>query len=208
MDDAYPIAALVAAAAHGDHDAWTSLVSRYTPLVASVIRGYRLAAYDAEDVGQTVWLRLVEHLGELREPRALPMWIVTTTRNECLRVLRTGRRTYPIDFTEERGVLEELNGVAPDDRLLQAERQQMLLAAFAALPEQQRQLMLLLITDPPTSYAEISRRLDIAVGSIGPTRARALQRLREYPSIAEWRYSEPTSDGKGGGRHGVASLER
>lgn len=213
MDNAYPVAALVEAAAHGDHAAWSALVSRYTPLVATVIRSFQLPRYDAEDVGQTVWLRLVEHLGKLREPRALPMWIITTTRNECLRLLKNSRRTRPFDPTGDAG---EPSGFAPDsaertepdERIITLERHQMLLAAFAELPGQQRELMLLLIADPPVPYAEISRRLGMAIGSIGPTRARALQRLRECPAIADWHDSDILFRGEGGGRHDVAGFSR
>src|SRR5687768_6246105 len=96
------VTALVRAAGQGDQTAWADLVDRYAPLVASVVHGFRLPPHDAEDVLQTVWLRLVEHLGDLREPRALPMWIITTTRNECLRLLRRGQRSRPFDPLDER----------------------------------------------------------------------------------------------------------
>ena len=88
---------LVAAAAQGDQRAWAALVERYVPLVYSIIRRYRLSDKDAEDVSQTVWLRLVEHLGAIREPQALPGWLATTTRHEALGVLRSKRRTDPVD---------------------------------------------------------------------------------------------------------------
>ena len=83
---------LVAAAVSGDQAAWNSLVERFAPLVTSVIRRFRLTEGDADDVRQNTWLRLVEHLEGIREPRALPGWIVTTTRNEALRVLSARRR--------------------------------------------------------------------------------------------------------------------
>ena len=83
---------LVRAANNGDSSAWNALVSRYTPLVESVTRRYRLSLSDAEDVSQVVWLRLFENLRRLREPRALPGWIRTTTKNEALRLLALGRR--------------------------------------------------------------------------------------------------------------------
>jgi len=83
---------LVRAANNGDSSAWNALVSRYTPLVESVTRRYRLSLSDAEDVSQVVWLRLFENRRRLREPRALPGWIRTTTKNEALRLLALGRR--------------------------------------------------------------------------------------------------------------------
>jgi RNA polymerase sigma factor (sigma-70 family) len=184
MDDDDPLVSLVHAAADGDQAAWRELVSRFAPLALSVVRRYRLSDKDTEDVCQTLWLRLVEHLGELREPRALPGWIVTTLRNDCLRLLFTNQRTRPYDPLAEPSPAGRADGDDLDDAMLHEERHEALLQAFAELPEHQRQLLLLLVEDPPLSYREISRRLQIPVGSIGPTRARALQRLRACPSLA------------------------
>src|SRR3954453_18526506 len=75
------VPALVARAQSGDADAWNVLVNRYAPLVASVIRGFRVYGADADDVGQVVWLRLVEPLADLHEPNAIARWIVTITRH-------------------------------------------------------------------------------------------------------------------------------
>jgi RNA polymerase sigma factor (sigma-70 family) len=175
--DECPVPDLVAEALAGDRSSWNRLVERYTPLVLSVVHRHRLQGSDAEDVVQTLWLRLIEHLGTIREPRALPGWIVTTTRNECLHVLRARRVVSPTDLGENG---QPVAAVMPDldNDLLEAERHEALLAALAELPERQRSLLLLLIEDPPPSYEEISRRLSLPVGSIGPTRARALDRLR------------------------------
>ena len=92
MRDDPTVVALVTRARDGDKDAWDELVERYAPLVFSVCRRYRLAPPDIDDVGQSVWLRLVEHLPGLREPAALPGWIATTTQRECFR-LRLARRS-------------------------------------------------------------------------------------------------------------------
>jgi hypothetical protein len=95
-----PVGDLLAAARQGDPAAWDALVRRYAPLVRAVTRTYRLRDKDAEDVSQVVWLRLVEHLTRLREPLALPKWIITTARRESQRLTKTLRLTVlmnPLD---------------------------------------------------------------------------------------------------------------
>src|SRR5690349_6704989 len=108
---------LVRAARAGDAAAWDALVDRYLPLVTAVIRRLRLSAADADDVNQTVWLRLVEHLDTLREPKALPGWLATTARNEGLRAIRRKGRDLPVD--PEGGVLERGEHVDLDDAIVQ-----------------------------------------------------------------------------------------
>ena len=183
-DEASPVPRLVAAAVDGDAAAWHELVARYTPLVLSVVRRHRLQADDSEDVVQTLWLRLVEHLGELREPAALPGWILTTARNECLRVIRA-RRVMPSSdpFAHRSAAGAEVVDQPMDTGMLEDERHEALLAALAELPERQRALLTLLIEDPPVPYEEVSARLGIPVGSIGPTRSRALARVRAHPAV-------------------------
>jgi RNA polymerase sigma factor (sigma-70 family) len=176
-DDAEPIPALVAAALDGDPDSWNRLVERYTPVVLAVVRRFRLQDSDADDVVQVVWLRVVEKLVRVREPAALPGWLVTTARRECLHLVEARRRVAPTlldDWARPDGSEDP----ALDRDLLEAERHAALLAALAELPDRQRDLLLLLLEDPPLSYDEISARLDMPVGSIGPTRARALARIR------------------------------
>ncbi len=177
-----PVGELVAAALAGDVRCWNGLVQRYTPLLLSVVRRFRLDGSDAEDVVQTVWLRLVEQLGRIREPEALPGWIVTTARHECLHVLDGRRRVAPTDLADQ-GWPDGTGDPPVDTDLLAAERHEALLAALAELPERQRALLLLLLSDPPLPYEEVSQRLGIPVGSIGPTRARALERIRSNPMM-------------------------
>src|SRR5215472_2265634 len=83
----HAVATLVMRARNGDKLAWDALVERYAPLIWSVCRRYRLDGADAGDVGQNVWLQLVNQLGKIRDPAALPGWLITTTRRECIRVL-------------------------------------------------------------------------------------------------------------------------
>ena len=101
MRDDPSVIALVARAAGSDEGAWHELVDRYAPLVWSICARYQLSSADIEDVGQTVWLGLVEQLGKLREPAALPGWLATTTQRECLRVLKVARKYEPFGTDPE-----------------------------------------------------------------------------------------------------------
>jgi RNA polymerase sigma factor (sigma-70 family) len=183
--DDTPVADLVKRAAAGEADAWNRIVDRYAPLVTSVCRRHRLGDADLEDVGATVWLRLVERLDSLREPAALPGWLATTTRNECLAVLRAQGR---LGTTDQQLIADD--GPAPEEFLLEQERRAALRDAFADLGEKCRQLLTLLFAEPPLPYTEISGRLGIAVGGIGPTRSRCLGTLRAHPAMSALRGPE------------------
>jgi RNA polymerase sigma factor (sigma-70 family) len=179
----HPVATLMTRARNGDELAWDALVERYAPLIWSLCRRYRLDAADAGDVGQNVWLQLVNQLGRIRDPAALPGWLATTTRRECLRARNRAQAPH--------AALQALDADnIPDDQastleqVLAAERHAALREAFAHLPPRCQQLIALLIKDPPVPYAEISARLGIPVGSIGPNRRRCLDKLRHYPAIA------------------------
>lgn len=208
MDAEITVAQLVRDATCGSQEAWSQLVHRYTPLVMSVIRRHGLTEEDARDVYQTVWLRLVEHLSRIDEPRALPGWLVSTAKHECLRVIRLVDRTVLQDPTVM-AVSASQDGEQPevDDRLLQEEESEALLAAFAELPDHQRELVALLLVDPPLSYEEIGQRLDVSVGYIGPTRRRALQSLRRSPRLAALD-RRGVHDARGGERNGRDTVQR
>jgi RNA polymerase sigma factor (sigma-70 family) len=184
MRDDPAVIGLVTRAASGDQGAWNEIIERYAPLVWSICVRYRLAPEDIDDVGQTVWLLLVEKLGSLREPAALPGWLATTTQRECLRVIRLANR-------HDHAVLPPMDRIPPDpdarlieEEVIAAERNAALRAALAELPRSCRELMLMLAAEPPCAYAEISATLGVAMGSIGPMRARCLARLRRSPHLA------------------------
>jgi RNA polymerase sigma factor (sigma-70 family) len=172
---------LVTRAREGDGAAWDELVERFLPLVFAVLSRFRLARADADDVNQTVWLRLVEHLDGLREAEALPGWIATTTRNEALKVIRKRDRQLPVDPAGWRGFADDSGPL--DEGLLADERRHALREGLAQISPERRELLLLLLHDPPIPYAEISVRLGRPVGWIGPTRARALEELRATPAF-------------------------
>jgi RNA polymerase sigma factor (sigma-70 family) len=174
---------MVNRAATGDQSAWNRIVERYSPLVWSICLRYRLDRQDSDDVGQSVWLLLVERIGMLREPAALPGWLATTTQRECLRVLRTSRRHDHVELPDEQLSLD-LDAAIIEEELLAAERDAAVRAAFAELPRGCRELLAMLIGEQPHSYEDISATLGMRVGSIGPMRARCLDRLRQSPHIA------------------------
>ena len=174
---------LVSGARNGERVAWGSLVERFAPLVFSVARKFRLSSADCEDVSQVVWLRLWEHMDGLREPKALPGWIVVTTRHEALRVIGLHRRTYEVD-PSVLSVLElDDGGQDVDESLLGRERTSAVRDGLAELGPGQRRLLLLLHAEPRPTYHQIGALLGMPVGSIGPSRARYIEKLRTTRAI-------------------------
>jgi RNA polymerase sigma factor (sigma-70 family) len=175
---------LVTAAAGGDKTAWQALVQRFSGLVWSITRAYHLSRADAADVSQTTWLRLAEHIDKINNPERVGAWLATAARRECLQNIRVNARAVP---TED---MTRFDDPASDDNptegeVLRAEsereeadRAKVIWQAIARLSLRCQQLLRILMTSPPPSYAEVAAALDLPVGSIGPTRARCLQRLR------------------------------
>jgi RNA polymerase sigma factor (sigma-70 family) len=178
------VTGLVTRAQAGDQQAWDTLVERYSPLIWSICRRYRLARADADDVSQAVWLHLVDTLSRLRDPAALPGWLATTTQRECLRVLRAAQRPHAATpVIDAENIPDQHTGIA-EQELLAAERHAALREALTHLPPRCQQLIAMLTADPPVPYTQISATLGIPVGSIGPTRSRCLDKLRHHPAIA------------------------
>ena len=171
---------LVIRASTGDKQAWDALVERYAPLIWSKCGRYRISRADAEDVGQSVWLRLAGQLDKIRDPAALAGWLATTTSRECGRVGRTARGPHvPVHALDTESLPDQQASASrPGIARGRASR-----GALSRLPEDGQQLIALLIADPPVPYAEISTRLGIPVGSIGPKRRRCLDRLRRDPAL-------------------------
>jgi RNA polymerase sigma factor (sigma-70 family) len=145
--------------------------------VWAIARAHRLSAADAADVSQTTWLRLLEHLGRIEQPERIGAWLATTARRESLHVLRmTGRQTpngYDFDVLPDVAA-----AVAPDRGLLRSENAELVGTLVERLPVRSQLLLRLLSADSPLSYKDISEALCMPIGSIGPTRARALEQLR------------------------------
>lgn len=208
MADQSEVSRLVRASATGSEAAWKELVHRYAPLVMSVIRSYQLSSADAQDVSQTVWLRLVEHLAKLREPEALPGWLATTTQRECSRQRQQGRRVLPVDPHTSSAVHQgAATTTGVDDGILRAELRQALRDGLRELPARDRQLLQLRAADPPASYHEISQLLGIPLGSIGPTLRRCLNRLRETSTVRAYLAAAPADRAWGGDQRELAQVD-
>ncbi|MBG0565543.1 RNA polymerase sigma factor [Actinoplanes aureus] len=166
---------LVARAANREESAWTELVAEFGPMMRSIAAGYRLTREEGADAAQITWLRLLAHIDRIREPDRIAGWLAITMRHECCRIVRQRGR-------EQR--LEEWMAVEDDTeqvvaRLLHDERTEALWYAVERLPARQRRLMRALSHASAPSYQEVAAAMSMPVGSVGPTRARALSRLRE-----------------------------
>ena len=174
---------LVTTARNGDKQAWDALVERYAPLVWSICRRHQLGDTDAENVGQIVWLQLLDHLSSVPHPAALVGWLATTTRRECLRVLRAARGRQAAGYAPDAdSTADEQISTAEQEQ--EQEQELLLREAMAHLSPCCRQLIALLIENPPVPDAEINASLGIPIGSIGPNRGRCLDKLRDHPAIA------------------------
>jgi RNA polymerase sigma factor (sigma-70 family) len=176
---------LVAACLRGDPKAWESLILRYQRLVYSIPIRAGFSPVDAADIFQSVCVTLLERLSTLRDHGKISSWLMTTTTRECYHLIARRRREgrsaiYGEDY--ETDILDRLAALEPlaDERRLEFERQQLVREAVAALDDRCRELITLLFYSPEElSYTEIASRLKSPVNSIGPTRARCLQKLRK-----------------------------
>jgi RNA polymerase sigma factor (sigma-70 family) len=166
---------LVSLAASGDSQAWDELVASFGRLVWATARAVGLDPEDAADVSQTTWLKLAEHIGGLRDPERVAAWLVTTTRREAIRVTRLESRTVPVDPWADLNETSDEDLTEVIERVEEATR---LHEAIGELSGGCRDLLLALTLEPTPAYADVSARLGMPIGSIGPTRARCLAHLR------------------------------
>lgn len=172
---------LVGAAAAGDEDAWKELVERFDRTVRGVAARHRLSETDREDVAQRTWLQLFLSIDRLREPAAVGGWLAITARRECLRVLQARAREVLVD---EACPPEERTEESVEDHVVAVERRAALHGALARVPTRERVLIRLLIEEPALSYDQVSSVLRMPRGSLGPTRARCIARLRGDAHLA------------------------
>ena len=167
---------LVQAAQHHDQQATRQLVDRYTGLVRSTVRSFRLRDVDAQDAVQNTWLRMIEHLGALRDPDRLAGWLATTARRECLKILRDGRRELAHD--PELFDRPDERSRCPEPLAIAGVMNAMLWHRVSELPGPAKHMVVTLTGPDAPAYGDFARVSGLPVGSIGPKRMRYLRQLR------------------------------
>jgi RNA polymerase sigma factor (sigma-70 family) len=161
----------------GNEEAWSLLIDKYKALIYSIPVKYNLSRQEAADVFQATCLELLVRLPQLREPRALPKWLMQVAHHECCRLKRLNQRVVSRDA--EPDLPEPETPAIAESLVEQTQDEQMLREAMAALRPQCRRLVeLLFFETPPRPYTEVAAELGLAVGSIGFTRQKCLERLR------------------------------
>ena len=169
----------------GDAFAWRELIGRYEPLLRGIARQYRLSSQETDDVVQITWLRCLEHIDQLAHADRLRGWLATICRRECLRLATKGRREVPLgEATVTLLIDSKQEEQDPSTEAARRDDNVRLNRAIAALTDRQRSVLLELLAREGYSYLDISRRLGLPVGSIGPTWQRALIHLRRDPDLA------------------------
>jgi len=170
------MASLMRAARQGSEDALGQIVTELSPLLWQVARSAGLSTGEAEDVLQTVWMRLVAHLEEIHSGTALTAWLITTTKREAWRVRATGRRQVPVDQESFAEMPDE--GPSCEEQAIVHDQQRALWAAIGRLSARCQELLRIIAFAPRPDYAAVAAALGMPVGSIGPTRGRCLAKLR------------------------------
>jgi RNA polymerase sigma factor (sigma-70 family) len=192
-EPARELASLVRAARKGEQKAWEELVGRFTPMLRAVAGSYRLNGADGDDVVQATWTAAFTHLDRLRDPEAIGGWLAVTARREALRVIERRTRELAVDEPQAPALADP---GTPESVLLAAEEHDAVHAAVERLPRHQRRVLRALLRHADVSYVELAGRLRIPTGSIGPTRQRALARLRHDDELAEL-FPSPRRDAVG-----------
>ena len=176
---------LIAACLEGDAGAWEALIVRYQRLIYSIPLKARLTTDDAADIFQAVCLKLYEKLSTLREHEKIIAWLITTTTRETWRMAARQRRegqSVAADTDDDNEGLNQIPavGLLADEERQILEQQQIVREGVAAMPERCRELIsMLFYQKDELSYADIAARMKMPVASIGPTRARCLEKLKK-----------------------------
>jgi RNA polymerase sigma factor (sigma-70 family) len=166
----------VGEARQGSEEALGQIVTELTPMLWQVARAAGLSAGDAEDVVQTVWMRLIAHLDDIHTSAALTGWLVITARREAWRVCAAGRKQLPAD-TESFDALPT-RGPGAEEQVIIDDQRRTLWRAISQLPGRCQELLRIIAFVPRPDYAAVAAELGMPIGSVGPTRGRCLAKLR------------------------------
>jgi RNA polymerase sigma factor (sigma-70 family) len=167
-------ATLLARVAEGDQSAWRRLIDEYDGLVRSVAASFRLQTADVHDVAQTTWMRLLQNVRTIRDPGRLAGWLSVPASREALALLRRSTRQRPLPMVDETSDAT----ADPERDVVDRDQARVLWAAVAELSPRQQRLLIALFREELDSYNDVAATCAMPIGSIGPTRARALSRLR------------------------------
>ena len=181
---------VVAQARAGESVAWEALVQRFGGLVAAIARRCRLSEADVSEVCQTTWLRLVENLDRIQQPERIGAWLATTSRRESLRI---ATRQTVLSSSDVVHLLVDEEAEPLDAGLLRDEQVLDLRMAAERLPVRCQRLLGLLMGGDDLPYKEIAEQLNMPIGSIGPTRGRCLDHLRQI--LADMQLAEAPAAG-------------
>jgi RNA polymerase sigma factor (sigma-70 family) len=170
------VALLVDRAREGQMDAAAELVTELSPMLWHVARAAGLGLADAEDVVQTVWLRLMSKLDTIRTPAALTSWLVITARHEAWHVRAAARRQQPADSEWLMSIPD--TGLGAEENVILREEHRQLHGALRGLSERCQELLRIVAFVPRPDYDSVAAKLGMPRGSVGPTRSRCLDKLR------------------------------
>jgi RNA polymerase sigma factor (sigma-70 family) len=163
----------------GNQAAWSGLIEKYKNLIFSIPIKFGLSREDAADIFQAVCVDLLSGLEQLREPKALPKWLMQASFHHCLR-WKKDRLNLAVDLDEEQPPIEGNEEALPEKMRQQLEQEQSIREAIASLPDRcNRMVIMLFFEDPPRPYEEVAKELGIATGSIGFIRGRCLKKMRQ-----------------------------
>jgi RNA polymerase sigma factor (sigma-70 family) len=169
-------ATLLERAAQGDQSAWKQLVDKYAKVVQSVARSFALQEADVYDVSQMTWLRLLQNLHTIRDPQRLAGWLSVTATRESFSVLRKNSKRDLGSMVEE--MADPDPAVDTESSVAARDAARNLWATVAELPPRQQRLLIALFREELDSYNDVAAKCAMPIGSIGPTRARALSNLQ------------------------------
>ena len=190
LSDDSDLVVVVEQARAGESAAWEALVERFSGLVAAIARRCRLNEADVAEVCQTTWLRLVENLDRIEQPERIGAWLATTSRRESLRI---ATRQTVLSSSDVVHLLADDEAEPLDAALLRDEQVLDIRMAAERLPERCQRLLGLLMGDDDLPYKEIAEQLSMPIGSIGPTRGRCLDHLRQL--LADVQLSQASAAG-------------